>query len=83
MTSQIQIFVKRSNMIYLIDIFLLCKFQVIWIIQTEVFYTRLNFQDIGKFKQIVPTDPPPQNRAEPFPIGVIVCTRYSVNPGIF
>ena len=59
MTSQIQIFVKRSNMIYLIDIFLLCKFEVIWIIQTEAFYTRINCQDIVKLKQTAPIDPPP------------------------
>ena len=83
MTSKIQIFTELSNIFYLIDIFLLCNFQVIWVIQTELFYRRLNFQDIGKFKQIVPTDPPPRNRVEPFPIGIVICTRYIMNIGIF
>ena len=82
MTSQIQIFVKRSNMIYLINIFLLCKFEVIWIIQTEAFYTRLNCQDIVKFKQIAPTDPPPWDRVEPFSIEIFICTRYLISPRI-
>ena len=45
-------------MISFIGIFLLCKFEVIFIIQTEVFYTKLDFQDIGKFKVIAPKDPP-------------------------
>ena len=47
------------------------------------FYTRLNFQDIRKFKQSVPTDPPTRNRVEPFPIGIIVCARYIIIPRIF
>ena len=72
-----------NNIAYFIEIFVLCKFQVIWIIQTEVFYAMLNFQDIGKFKQIVPKNPPPRNRIEPFPIEILVCTRYIINPAIF
>ena len=72
-----------SNMIYLIEIFLLCKFEVIWIIQTEAFYTRLNCQDIVKFKQIAPTDIPPWKRVESFPIEIFICTRYVMNSRIF
>ena len=38
MTSQHPIFAKFSNMISFIDILVLSKFEVIWIIQTEVFH---------------------------------------------
>ena len=83
MTLQIQISAKRSYMIYFVDIFLLCKFDVIWIIQTEVFYTRFNFQNIGKFKQIAPAEPPYRNRVEPFSIEIFYSTWYIMNPRIF
>ena len=63
MTSQIHTFAKLSNMISVIGIFLLCEFEVIWIIKTEVFYTRLDFQDIGNFKEIAPKDPPSQKKS--------------------
>ena len=83
MTSQIHTFAKLSNMISVIGIFLLCEFEVIWIIKTEVFYTRLNFQDIGKFKQIAPIDPKPKKRVEPFSIEILVFTRHIMSPRIF
>ena len=44
MSSQLQISIKLSTMICLIDIFLLWKFQVIWIIQTELFIRGLIFR---------------------------------------
>ena len=47
------------------------------------FYTRLNFQDIRKFKQSVPTDPPTRNRVEPFLIGIFASTWYIMNPWMF
>ena len=83
MTSQLQSFVKPSNMIYFIDIFLSCKIEGIWIIQVEVFYTRLDFQDTGKFKNLSPTDSPPRNRVELFSIVIFLCIRYITNPRIF
>ena len=36
MTSQDPLFAKLSNILLVIDIGILCKFEVIWIIQTEV-----------------------------------------------
>ena len=75
MTLQLLVFAKRSYMIYFVDIFLLCKF--------EVFYTRFNFQNIGKFKHIAPAGPPYRNRVDPFSIGIFYSTRYIMNPRIF
>ena len=53
------------------------------IIQTKVFYTRLNFQETGKFKQITPIDPPTRKRVDPFSLEIFASTRYILNPQIF
>ena len=45
MTSQHQIITKRSDVIYFINILFVCKFEVIWIMRTEVFYKTI-YEDL-------------------------------------
>ena len=78
MTSHFHIFAKLSNMISVIGISLLYRFEVIWIIQTEVIIRGLIFRILEISKRLLRKTPHLRKRVKPF-----VCTRYVMNTRIF